>query len=55
MWTRSKSKVAKEVLEFKELGVPKRETLIKSKSLSNIRTLVTSYKIVPFHLPNMAM
>ena len=52
MWTRSKSKEAKEVPKFKELGTPKRKTLIKSRSLSNINALKSSFKLVPSSLPN---
>jgi len=52
IWTRSKSKVEKDVPKFRELDVPKRKTLIKFISLGSISTLVTSYKLVPFNLPS---
>ena len=50
MWTRSKSKVAKEALDFKSLDAPKRKTLIKSKSLNRIESLNSSPKTIPFNL-----
>lgn len=50
MWTRSKSKDNKEVLDFKELGTSKRKTLIKSRSLGSINTLESPFKLVPFNL-----
>jgi len=50
MWTRSKSKAAKEALDFKSLDAPKRKTLIKSKYLNSIESLKSSPKPVPFNL-----
>ena len=50
MWTRSKSKEAKEALDFKTLNAPKRKILIKFKSLSSIDNLESSPKPVPFNL-----
>ena len=53
MWTSSKSKIAKEVLQFRGLGIPKRNTLIKSRSLGSISTLGSSFNLVPFSLPSI--
>jgi len=50
MWTRSKSKVAKEAPDFRTLDAPKRKTLIKSKYLSSINNLESSPKPVPFNI-----
>lgn len=47
MWIRSKSKAAKETPKFRELDVPRRNTLIKYKSLSSINTLKASLTVVP--------
>jgi len=50
MWNRSKSKVAKEAPDFKTLDAPKRNTLIKSKSLSSINNLESSPKPIPLNI-----
>lgn len=50
MWTRSRIKVAKEAIYFRTLDTPKRKILIKSKSLSSINNLESSFKLVPFNL-----
>ena len=55
MWTRSKSKAAKEAQKFRKLGTPKRKTLIKSRSLSSISTLGSSFKSIPFSLSNISI
>jgi len=53
MWIRSKFKVAKKAPKFRELDVPRRKTLIKSISLSNIDTLKASFTPVPISPPNI--
>ena len=50
MWTRSKTKEMKEAPNFRTLDAPKRKTLIKSRSLSSINNLESSFKSVPFNL-----
>ena len=50
IWTKSKSKVAKEALDFRTLNAPKRKTLIKSKYLSSINNLESSPKLIHFNL-----
>ena len=50
MWTRSRTRATKEALDFRMLDAPKRKTLIKSKSLSSINNLESSFKLVPFNL-----
>lgn len=54
MWTRFRIKEAKEALDFKIFDAPKRNTLIKSKFLSSINTLESSFKPEPFNLHNKA-
>ena len=50
MWTRSRTRAAKEAPNSKTLDAPKRKTLIKFKSLSSINNLEPSFKPVPFNL-----
>lgn len=50
MWTRSRTRATKEASDFRILDDPRRKTLIKSKSLSSINNLASSFKPVPFNL-----
>jgi len=50
MWTRSKTRAAKEAPDFRTFDTPKRKTLIRSKSLNSISTLKSFTKPEPFNL-----